>query len=530
MRGRCQWSLFLYPPMCQLDHVDVGNRQIVIRVRIRSASGICPTCGHRARQVQSRYTRHLADVACLGKSVHLMVLVRRFWCRHPDCPRRIFAERLGPLAEVYARRTTRLRDQLRILGFACGAALGARVACHLALRVSPTALLRLLRSTPLPVSLTPTKVLGVDDFSWRRGVRYGTILCDLEHRRPLAVLPDCSVAAFADWLEQHPGVHIISRDRGGIYAEGARRGAPAAEQVADRWHLLKNLGDALERYLVREQQVLLAGVTPSSPSTPLPPTSSPAADLVSPGTSRRKQRLEQVLALQHAGKSVRAIACELGLARNTVRKYLRYSAHKPQDWPGLGSQRRSLLDPYRDWLLSQWEAGCHNARVLFGELRALGYRGGLSQVKAAVTRLRRGLPVRPAPQHRWSVRQVRWLLMRPRETLKDTETRLLAHLLAANSEVAQLYEVLQAFRILLRNRCPERLAPWLQQAAATGIPELRSFVGGIERDYAAVTNALQHSYSQGPVEGQITRLKLLKRAMYGRAKADLLEQRLLYRL
>ena len=231
-----------------------------------------------------------------------------------------------------------------------------------------------------------------------------------------------------------------------------------------------------------------------------------------------------------AGKSVRAIARELGLARNTVRKYLRYSAHKPQDWPGLGSQRRSLLDPYRDWLLSRWEAGCHNARVLFGELRALGYRGGLSQVKAAVTRLRRGLPVRPAPQHRWSVRQVRWLLMRPRETLKERETRLLAHLLTANTEVAQLYEVLQAFRILLRNRCPERLEPWLQQAAATGIPELRSFVGGIERDYAAVANALQYSYSQGPVEGQITRLKLLKRAMYGRAKADLLEQRLLYRL
>jgi transposase len=151
-------------------------------------------------------------------------------------------------------------------------------------------------------------------------------------------------------------------------------------------------------------------------------------------------------------------------------------------------------------------------------------------VKAAVTRLRRGLPVRPAPQHRWSVRQVRWLLMRPREKLKERETRFLEQMLTAHSEVVQLYEVLQAFGSLLRTRCPERLEPWLQQAVATGIPELRSFVGGIERDYAAVANALRYSYSQGPVEGQITRLKLLKRAMYGRAKADLLEQRLLYRL
>jgi transposase len=382
----------------------------------------------------------------------------------------------------------------------------------------------------MSASLTPAKVLGVDDFSWRRGVRYGTILCDLERRRPLAVLPDCSVVAFADWLEQHPGVQIISRDRGGIYAEGARRGAPTAEQVADRWHLLKNLGDALERYLVREQHCLFAGDTLATPSTSVPPTATAAGESASPGMSRRKRRLEGVLTLHQAGTSVRAIARELSLARNTVRKYLRYSALKPHDWPSLASQRASLLDPYRDWLLSQWEAGCHNARTLFDGLRGRGYRGGLSQVKVAVTRMRRGLPVRRSPQHRWSVRQVRWLLMRPRERLKERETWLLDHLLTAHGEVAELYELLQAFGRLLRNHCLQHLDPWLQQAAATGIPELRSFVSGIERDYAAVANALQYSYSQGPVEGQITRLKLLKRAMYGRAKADLLEQRLLYHL
>jgi transposase len=234
--------------------------------------------------------------------------------------------------------------------------------------------------------------------------------------------------------------------------------------------------------------------------------------------------------LHSAGKPVRAIARELGLARNTVRKYLHYCEQEAGDWPGLGCQRPSLLDPYREVVLNRWKAGCHNARALFDELRALGYRGGISQVKATVTRLRRGIPVHPPTPHQVSVRQVRWLLMRPHETLKDSEKRLLAILLNTNAEVARLYDVLQAFGALLRGRGLEHLDPWLQQAAAAGIPELRRFVGGIERDYAAVANALRYPYSQGQVEGQITRLKLLKRAMYGRAKADLLQLRVLYRV
>ena len=317
-------GLFLFPPACTLDQVDIGVSTVVIRLRMRAAGSACPTCGHRAHQVQSRYTRHLADVSCLGKSVHFIVLVRRFWCRHPDCPRRIFAERLGPLAEVYARRTTRLREQLRILGFACGAAL---VLGWLDILHCPPVLQR--SCACCAAHLCPRRPRRPRCWAWM--IFPGAAGCAMARSCaiwntgvPVAVLPECSVATFAGWLEQHPGVEIISRDRGGIYAEGARRGAPAAEQVADRWHLLKNLGDALERYLIREQHVLFTGDMVASPSTPMPTTSSAPVDLVSPGMSRRKRRLEQVLALQTAGKSVRAIARELGLARNTVRKYLRY--------------------------------------------------------------------------------------------------------------------------------------------------------------------------------------------------------------
>lgn len=500
--------------------------RVIIVTRPGTAEARCPACDGRTGRIHSHYTRRLADLPWQGRRVEVRVRARRFRCGTEGCPRRIFAERLPEVAGPWARRTARLGDLQRGIGLALGGLPGARLAERLAMPASGDTLLRLIGSSPPPASRTP-RVLGIDDWAWRRGQSYGTVLMDLEERRVIDLLPDREAATFAAWLRDHPGVEIIARDRAGAYAEGARRGAPAAVQVADRWHLLRNCTDALQAVVDRNRRHLRdtarTVVERSAAGLPSPPPR-PATRLERHQRARqadRDARFAEVARLAAAGLGLRTIARETGLARNTVRGWL--ATGRAPTWRK--GERPGIVDPFLPYLQDRLAEGCSNATALWRELQDRGFRGGVVVVRACVARLR-GDPARTAhpvkPVWRCPTARQATRMLLSSAALPELDAAFIAALRAG--EVGVGADLARRFVVLVRERDAAGLGEWLDEAR---VGPLAGFAESLRRDRAAVEAALSTPWSTGPVEGKITKLKLIKRAMYGRAGMSLLRRRML---
>ena len=530
--------------------VDDTTAQITLRVQSTQTNAPCPLCATPARRIHSDYGRTLADLPWAQYRVYLQLRVRKWFCHNRSCPRCIFTERLPTVAAPWARRTLRLAQRLIALGVALGGKAGVRLGRAWDLVVSRNTVLRLLRQQPAPSFPTPT-VLGVDDFALRKRQTYGTVLIDLERRHPVALLPDRTADTVAQWLREHPGVQVIARDRSQAYAEGARQGAPAATQVADRFHLLQNLREALDQVfrthsqaleavnaLVHQQPVPLSDGALAVP-VPLHDLPLPAQQRAAQRQTRRQALHTQVWTLHRQGWTAPAIAQQVGLSLRTVQRDLRTVTFA-------GRRRRSDLgesglNPYKPYLLERWNAGCYTAMRLFRDLRQRGYAGGYGVVAAYARRLRQaqGLP----PGHRrarqplpavaepscqpLTPRRATWLVLRRETKRTDAETQQLTALRAQQAEVAEAIDLAQDFATLVRQRQPTQLDPWLKRATTSAVDAMRRFATGLYEDYEAVKAGMTLPWSTSPVEGHINRLKMVKRQMFGRARLDLLSRRFL---
>lgn len=533
----------------RLDDVSIGPDQIVAILVAMSPRGTCPVCGTWSETVHSLYQRTIADLPWGQQTVQLRLRVRKFFCRQPTCSRRIFTERLPAVVAPYARRTRRLTEIVRLLAFALGGELGARIVERLGMATSPATLLRLIRRTAVVAAPTP-RVLGVDDWAKRKRHTYGTILVDLEQHRLVDLLPDRTAATLASWLQDRPGVEIVSRDRSGAYAEGVARGAPDAVQVADRFHLAKNLGETVAQVLERHRADLREVVVPGASSLESEDGTRPAADLTRKTSAlalsrptrlqRRQQarrsqqvaRYERMLVLRERGLTIAAIAQELGVARRTIHRWLAagsFSERRPRRRPP------SPLAPFAEYLTSRWAEGCHNGMQLWREVCEQGYAGPRYRIWEVVQRLRQGLPAMPespetpAPRPRPpSPRQVAGIFLRRPTDRTVEDQQVLGQVIERCPDARVAYELTERFLSLLRQRQAALLEAWLTDASQSGLPEFQRLAAGLLTDHAAVMAAASLPYSNGQTEGQVNKLKVVKRQMYGRANFDLLRLRLLH--
>jgi transposase len=523
----------------EATEIDPTQHQIRLTVRTFGVSCSCPGCQCLSHRIHSHYQRQLADLPWSDYQVLLQLQTRKFFCDNPACQRKIFTERFASVALPWARCTVRLNRQLSQIGLIVGGQAGARLSQHCHSPRSRNTFLRRAKRSPLPIFTMP-KIVGIDDFAFRKGQTYGTIIVDLDQHRPIALLPDREASTVADWLRAHPGIEVLSRDRSKTYKQAMDTAAPDAIQVADRFHLLHNLAEVLESCLSAQTPALrtVEAAYYGTVTIPDPPELSPSPRQQQ-RQLRREQRLQnytQVHQLRAKGWAILAIAQELSIGERTVYTYLRQPVFQERQ-PHARKGSQPLIAPYGAYLAQRWAEGVRQGKQLFQEIQQQGYKGGYASVMRYLQPLQgtqpsslTGSPVNQVrkllKQKPLTARRAAWLVMKRDANRTDIERALLAGMLQ-QLELADILRLSQSFLELVRERQPTQLDDWLTAATDSEIPQFQRFVTGLRSDYDAVRAALTLDVSNGPVEGLNNRLKMLKRQMYGRAGLDLLTHRFL---
>jgi transposase len=524
------WPVGLLPHLAGViveDAVLAGGR-VQIRARPGAGDAACPRCEVSSSRVHSRYERRLADAPVGGWPLVIRLTVRRFFCGNLACAAVTFAEQVAGLTSRRARRTPVLARMLTAAGLALAGRAGARLAAALGMPASRHGLLRLVMALPDP-GPGEVAVLGVDDFSFRRGRTYGTLLVDMGTGRPVDLLDGRDAGPLEEWLKAHPGTGVICRDRAGAYAEGARAGAPGAVQVADRWHLWHNLARHVRDEAARHRGCL-AGPEPGPQPAAAPDlrqaaeTAAARRAAASALGSRTLARHAAVQDQRARGATISQAAAALGLSSSTVRRFWQPAAEGDLLATARG-RRPSLLDPHKPWLDQRLAQGATSARQLHREITTRGYAGAYELVRTYLQPLRALAPPAPAPPPK--ARDItRWLTTRP-DNLDDQDTSQLAAARARCPHLDALARHVTSFARILTSRHGHLLDDWITAADASDLPALHSFTHGLKLDLDAVRNGLTLPWSSGKVEGNVNRLKMLKRQAYGRAGLALLRKRVL---
>jgi transposase len=539
----------LFPHLAGLrvHRVEDAGDAVMIAASCQAGSACCPRCGGESARVHGGYARTVADGAAGGRPVLIVLRVRRFRCRNPQCPAVTFAEQAAGVSERYRRRSVPLLAMLAGFGLELAGRGAARLAGTLGIAVHPATVLRLVAAAPEPQVAAAPDVLGSGDFALAKGHVYGTVLVDMRTGDVAGLLPDREAATLQAWLTAHPGAGIICRDRAGNYAEGARAGAPDAIQVADRWHLWHNLAGYAEKTVAGHRGCLkdqpgTGDAGDDAPRTAGAPEQEPPGQaedgqippdglLDACGRERRlvtrtRERHAEIRQRLDAGESLSAISRVTGLDRKTVQRFAR--AGSAEELLGKATSREPELDQFKPYLHQRQNEGVTDAAALHAELRQRGWAGSERTVRRYVRPFRQA-PAAPGPAPAVpKTRQItRWLLTRPGHLQPDEQAQLQA-IRACCPHIDALAGHVTAFAEMMTARTGSRdLETWLAAVEADEQAGLRSFAAGIRNDQQAVINGLTLHWNSGKVEGTVNKIKMIKRQMYGRASFSLLRKRVI---
>ena len=511
----------------------ISSDGITLHLHGKRKTAQCPECFKRSDSVHSCCRRRIQHLPCSGQTLWLVFSVRHWYCRNPACSRKIFAESLAPFAGSHQQSSQALQNLQRQLGLIAGGEAGKRAATAAGLRCSADTLLRRVINTP-ETKQSGAPHVGIDEWAWHRGHCCGMLIVNLDTHRPLVLLPGRDQRTLATWFRKYPEIQVVSRDRSGVYATAAREGAPQARQVADRWHLLKSIGDEPERMMYRHMPLIRLVVRELSlKKSPEPEISVPVASLRRPERlkqqtrKKRHQHWTEVMALHNKGCSFREISRITGLSRVTVSRWVRSGT-----FPEMSTRppKRGLLDPWREWLKEQRESGNYNASRIWREMVAQGGTGSETIVRDTVAKWRKGWnpPVTTAARLPSVSRVSRWLM--PWRIIRGEEnyaSRFISLMCEKEPELKIAQQLVLEFYRILKTQNKSQLSSWFTRVHESGSAELRCVAAGMEADAAAICEAISSRWSNGVVEGHVNRLKVLIRQMYGRAGFELLRRRVM---
>ncbi|RPH47213.1 MAG: ISL3 family transposase [Desulfobacteraceae bacterium] len=518
--------------------MSFNNGHLYYNVSASQRGSKCPLCGKTSFRVHSKYERMLADLPVSGHQTRFNLIARRYFCDNSKCRRKIFTEQFQFEIKPYRRRLLRSNKLLGHLALELGGNTGSRISRHVGIPVSPSTLLRIIKQIEIQTVSVTSGIIGIDDWAFKKGNKYGTVVIDLETRKVIDLLPNREADTLSNWLKDHPEIKVISRDRAGPYALGARNGAPQAIQVADRFHLLMNLGEATKKVFQSKGKELKEAfkifndpLRSESRSIDMEKTSDyflPENKPVPTTTNiKRLYLFDKVKELHQKGRSIKSISKILKIHRQTVKKYI-----KAEEYPKYEGKRTSNFDMFRDYL-SQENNRIKTRRELYQIVIQFGFNGKYSSFTENLNKLWEGtFPTKnkaiavPKPIVTWSTSKLSMMLYMNADRMNSYDNEFLNLLFENYPEIKHMAQLVKSFKDLFKNKEDGKLKIWIDDAMNSK-SGLKNFAANLLKDFQAINNAVVTTYSNGQVEGQVNRIKNIKRKMYGRAGFQMLRKMVL---